>query len=354
MKKHILVFSLVAVSALLLISWSMAQDTGDKKKIHIVIKKDVNGEEKTFDKVYASKEEMMNDPELKAFDPEFVREDGPGHFRFHSGEGDEVFFFEHAKAMQAHEIEMEKLEDHLAIMEGELDSMHNFFIFEGEGDSAFEFHHGGSSFYKKIDADIQKAIHDKMKAAREFDRNGHVMIWKSDSVNKYTFRAYGDIPMEMGELDDFDSLIAIPDIMFSLPEIPEIPGIPGHPKHQRHGRVMVFADKNFVISELEAKDKENKEFRSLIGKSKDLSLEELNYYPNPSDGRFRLRFKGIEGKELKISIFDFSGKEVYTEIIGNFTGRYDNDISISMQPKGVYLLQIKQDGKAQNKKLVID
>lgn len=342
-KKTIPLLSLALVSSLILMGPCSKAQEKEEKKIHIVITKEVNGEEKTFDKTYKSTEEMLSDPELKAFEPAVNMHKGRGFFEFHSGEDAEVFFLEQNNLMRVHGDEMRKMEEHMGKLGAHFDSLGRVWAFENDGDSIlFSFGHG--EHFKEMEQwnkEMEWAMKDGMKQAWSADSLHRIMMLKSDSAMHYSFLMH-DRSVEL------DSLLRSEGVILRHLRAPGHPGGPG-----RHHSA-VFIRKSITIADLEPGDAEKKEFKPLINKSKALTLDELSYYPNPNDGRFRLRFKVEEGKELKISIFDISGKEVYGETFNNFQGRYDNDINLSMHNKGIYLLQIKQDGKTVNKKLVIE
>lgn len=84
-----------------------------------------------------------------------------------------------------------------------------------------------------------------------------------------------------------------------------------------------------------------------------LELNELNFYPNPSNGQFKLEFNVAEKSKTLIKIFDLSGKQVYIEKLHNFSGKYSNDIDLSSNKPGTYILQIIQGNKMLSKKLLI-
>jgi hypothetical protein len=84
----------------------------------------------------------------------------------------------------------------------------------------------------------------------------------------------------------------------------------------------------------------------------DLDLGSLRFYPNPGDGNFELSFDSPEEADLNLMIFDAQGKKVYYEMLGDFQGRYENEIDISRRPAGNYYLQIEQGGKTYSKKIV--
>ncbi len=84
----------------------------------------------------------------------------------------------------------------------------------------------------------------------------------------------------------------------------------------------------------------------------DLDLGELRFYPNPGDGQFDLSFTSNQSGDLNLMIFDSYGKKVYYEMLGDFEGRYENEIDISRRTAGSYFLQIEQGGKTYSKKIV--
>lgn len=87
--------------------------------------------------------------------------------------------------------------------------------------------------------------------------------------------------------------------------------------------------------------------------SKTLELEKLAFYPNPNDGLFHLKFQAAEKGDLQVRVFDLAGKTVYTEEVKDFSGNFERDIDLSGESKGTYLLQVIQNGKALNKKIVV-
>jgi len=84
-----------------------------------------------------------------------------------------------------------------------------------------------------------------------------------------------------------------------------------------------------------------------------LDLEDLNFYPNPNDGTFTVRFSG-EKRPTEIRIVDMMGQEVYRENLGDFGGMYDKEIDLSGSNQGIYIMQIRQGDRAMNKKIVIE
>ncbi len=85
-----------------------------------------------------------------------------------------------------------------------------------------------------------------------------------------------------------------------------------------------------------------------------LEVADLSFYPNPNDGRFTLRFSAPESGATAVRIFDTTGRTVYEEKLGDFSGAYEKPIDISGEAKGVYFLTISQNDKLLNKKIVLE
>ncbi|MCF8297708.1 MAG: T9SS type A sorting domain-containing protein [Saprospiraceae bacterium] len=89
-------------------------------------------------------------------------------------------------------------------------------------------------------------------------------------------------------------------------------------------------------------------------KNNKLKVEEMNFYPNPNNGKFKLSFELDSKDKTVVSIFDESGKRVYLEEIQDFTGIYNKEIDLSGEPKGIYFINVNQDKKSLTKKIIVN
>jgi len=71
-------------------------------------------------------------------------------------------------------------------------------------------------------------------------------------------------------------------------------------------------------------------------------------YPNPSNGKFDLLFKGAAGQAYSIEIFNLQGQKLYEST--GFQSKFD----LSNQAPGVYIMRVQQNSKTQNLKFVIE
>lgn len=85
-----------------------------------------------------------------------------------------------------------------------------------------------------------------------------------------------------------------------------------------------------------------------------LQLEQISFFPNPSDGQITLTFEPKDQGDAKIIIYDATGGQVYYELVSGAFGVYSNVIDLSKQPSGNYYLRILQNGKSFTRKLIIE
>ena len=85
----------------------------------------------------------------------------------------------------------------------------------------------------------------------------------------------------------------------------------------------------------------------------ELVLKSLNYYPNPNEGQFTLTFSGAR-KPVIIRILDNKGNVKLEENVPDFNGSFNDIINVKSFDKGHYLLQIFQQEKVLNRKLIVE
>ena len=89
-----------------------------------------------------------------------------------------------------------------------------------------------------------------------------------------------------------------------------------------------------------------------INQSRISNLQSLIIYPNPNSGLFTLEMDFDKNTSLTIDLYNFTGQLIYTEEIGNVSGKYSREINVSNYAKGIYYLQIVSDGGVMTKKVV--
>jgi hypothetical protein len=119
--------------------------------------------------------------------------------------------------------------------------------------------------------------------------------------------------------------------------------------HQMKIKVVV---KTCNIEDLDKEDRKRlkNEERSFNEK---LKVDQVNFYPNPNNGRFNLGFTLEKQGDTEISIFDMNGKNVYSEKLSGFTGSYQKEIDISNNATGVYYIKVTQGKDSFFKKMIM-
>ncbi len=358
MKLKKIITGIQSISLLLCFITVLAQEVDDKKKIHISITKEINGEKKTITRSYDNIEDMKNDPELLIDDYHFLfDEDGnlimdsqnhkfgffndfdenvTKHFKFKMDNEDGNIFFNHNS-------------DDSGIILKNFNGMRHF---KFDGDGTFEFHNNGNllelqedengNYYFERDGEKieMKKFHEfGIHHFNEENDDGTLhkkgfYILKDGNIDKH----FKEIMLEMESFGiDLESLKKEMEFTLDL-------------KNGEDGKVRVIVRQMHKIL---IEDLDNAIYENLHQDEEILDLKNLAYFPNPSEGKFRLRFNA-GASPIQIKIIDLTGREVYTEINHGFEGFYDKDIDLSGKDPGIYFLQIIQNDKISTKKLLIE
>lgn len=149
-------------------------------------------------------------------------------------------------------------------------------------------------------------------------------------------------------------------------EMREVAALKSRADSHQHGNVFRFHDKPHYKIEKEVKifieiaditEEEAEELNSAatgvdVKTESDLALRSLQFAPNPNDGDFTLTFDLPNTGDTEIRVYDGNGRQVYYEMLGNFSGKYSNRINISDEPNGIYFLLITQGEQQFSKKII--
>ena len=112
-----------------------------------------------------------------------------------------------------------------------------------------------------------------------------------------------------------------------------------------------FKEKDIEIIIEEMKQGENGEIENVIiegiGGNNNLDLNDIDVYPNPTEKEVTLSFSTqVKGGPVEVKVSDISGKQIFRDYVGDFSGSYTETIDLGNQPDGVYILTIIQNGKS--------
>ena len=84
----------------------------------------------------------------------------------------------------------------------------------------------------------------------------------------------------------------------------------------------------------------------------EFELENFMVYPNPTSGKFNVKFNTLDDSEVKL--FDIRGRSIYQEQFEAKGGKFNEQLNFSDLSKGIYVLNITSGDKNYVKKIVID
>jgi len=90
-----------------------------------------------------------------------------------------------------------------------------------------------------------------------------------------------------------------------------------------------------------------------VGIHEGSSVTNLGIYPNPASDVIHVRFNVEEKSNLKIKLVTLTGQTLYTEEYASFSGTYQQDISVSSLPAGLYFMEITTQTGTTNKKVLV-
>lgn len=82
-------------------------------------------------------------------------------------------------------------------------------------------------------------------------------------------------------------------------------------------------------------------------------LADFKIYPNPNKGNFNVQFNSESGNEIKISVHDISGRQIFNKSYQN-TGLFSEKLQLNNVQSGVYLVNVIDGDRKEVKKIVIE
>ena len=302
------------IAALPVVLWlsatAFAQEQADRQpstegKIHIELRKEENGESKTFSRDYNSREEMQADKELSRF---LGEEKLQLHF-FGGEEADAQHFTFNLKDEVSNSVHV-------------FSNIDSLMSFKMAGPGMFHFQGSGGDdkyVFRMLDGADKNAVWsfgdgDSLEMTFELDSSREA--WKDGMLTESGFRLAWESNDEKG---------------------------------MRQIRLM---GKKVTISKLEA----GEESLDKLASKKTTALDpvSIRYYPNPSSGRFTIDLELAGTAAFEVSIVDLSGKVIHEEEVRAFDGKYTREFDLSEKPAGIYLLQVVQGSSRLVRKIMIN
>ncbi len=85
-----------------------------------------------------------------------------------------------------------------------------------------------------------------------------------------------------------------------------------------------------------------------------LNVQELDLFPNPTNGSFSVRFTLENQSPVTLSITDANGREIMKDELMDFSGTYEGVFNLKENPTGIYFLNILQNDKIYTEKIILN
>ena len=86
--------------------------------------------------------------------------------------------------------------------------------------------------------------------------------------------------------------------------------------------------------------------------SEDFGLDGFSLFPNPNNGNFNIQFNSTSGNEIKVSVNDIRGREIFNQSYNN-NGFFNEMLQLDNIQDGVYLVTVQDGAKKEIKKIVV-
>ncbi|PSR13458.1 MAG: hypothetical protein DA408_04000 [Bacteroidetes bacterium] len=84
-----------------------------------------------------------------------------------------------------------------------------------------------------------------------------------------------------------------------------------------------------------------------------LTIENIQLFPNPNRGMFRLEFELPQRGETSVRVFNSDARLIYSFDLGEYQGKFSDDIDISQNGPGAYFLEVRQGATSMVKKVIL-
>lgn len=295
---------------------SVSISTTEDGKVKLKVIKRDGDDETTFEKTYDSHEEMQNDPDLEKYGINLKNS-----FSFSQGGSPRIFFHNGPGngSWNDHDFKID------------IDSMRNSIkgMMKGFGSNAFTFGFDDDNF---MDMDsLVKRFSFKNDNGKFFFNDDEFA--DMDSLREVLKDQFGNMKFDFDFGDDDNDSFRV--WRFDDDDNDDVKII---------SRIKVF------VRSAKAEDKE------AVGteEMEKLELRDINFYPNPSDGRFDVELETGSDAAIQIAIIDPNGNEVYNRTGKPSDGKYDFRVDLSHEEKGIYIMKVVQNNKALTKRVIIE
>ncbi|MCY1235051.1 hypothetical protein D9M72_476550 [compost metagenome] len=93
--------------------------------------------------------------------------------------------------------------------------------------------------------------------------------------------------------------------------------------------------------------------QTMVLSTQNFGLADFKIYPNPNKGNFNVQFNSESNNEIKIAIYDISGRQIFNKSYQN-TGLFSENLQLNNVQSGVYLVNVIDGDRKEVKKIIIE
>ena len=86
--------------------------------------------------------------------------------------------------------------------------------------------------------------------------------------------------------------------------------------------------------------------------TEDFNFEDFSLFPNPNNGDFTIKFKSASSSDIKINVYDMSGRSILNKSYSN-SGNFNQNITLDQVQAGIYLVSIVDGSKKIVKRIIV-
>ncbi|MBL4710501.1 MAG: T9SS type A sorting domain-containing protein [Flavobacteriales bacterium] len=113
------------------------------------------------------------------------------------------------------------------------------------------------------------------------------------------------------------------------------------------GKTMIFVRKNSEVSSTNLPKSINEVFDG------NASVKDLDLFPNPTNGNFKMRFTSERADNFELSITDAKGARIYEKKLRKFKGEFNEEFDLSEYDAGIYFFNLTSKEQSLSKKIVV-
>ncbi|PRY04631.1 putative secreted protein (Por secretion system target) [Pontibacter ummariensis] len=120
--------------------------------------------------------------------------------------------------------------------------------------------------------------------------------------------------------------------------------------------LLLFASLSVLLVQAQARNPVQVQASQQEERDKPLNLqrdEDVSIYPNPSNGVFTVSVSNLRASEVKLSIMNVIGNEIYSETLAGADAGVSKTVDLNRFAKGLYYVKLEADKFSTVRRVVV-